>query len=110
MPLKPLRSGEYPKGKKKKSRRSLALVFLSHSCASSKMVADAISERGEGVSLVPVALGLPEAPLSLPGAGVLIKESAESPAVGRLSSGFGINIMQTWRDERARCPQGTCAI
>lgn len=55
MPLKPLRSGEYPK-KKKKSRHSLALVFLSHSCVSSKMVADAISERGEAMALGQVAV------------------------------------------------------
>lgn len=79
-------------------RGSLALVLLSHSCASSKMVADAISERGEGVSLVPVALKPLEAPPSPPGAGVVIKESTESPAVGHSSSGFGINIAQTLRE------------
>lgn len=62
------------------------------------MVADAISERGEGVSLVPGAPELPKAPPSPPGAGMVINESAESPAVGRSSSGFGINIVQTLRE------------
>lgn len=49
MPLKPLRSGEYPEGEKPLCR-SLTLVFSCRSRASPEMVAVAISERDEGPS------------------------------------------------------------